>query len=207
MTALLLATANAGKVRELRELLSSLAIDVLTPLELGLRIEVEETGETLEENARRKALAHVAAASVAALADDSGLEVDALGGFPGVRSARWVPGADADRVAALLARLKDVPAEMRTARFRSVAALALPDCSVAVSSGAVEGRISGQPRGTGGFGYDPVFLVEDGGWAGERTMAELPPGEKNRLSHRARAVRALWPELERLAGQPSGLSS
>jgi len=130
---------------------------------------------------------------IPALADDSGLEVDALDGFPGVLSSRWTAGADADRVEALLARMSDVPEGARTARFRSVAALALPDGRCATASGSVEGRIARGPRGTSGFGYDPVFLVEDGGYTGDRTMAELPPEEKNRLSHRVRAVTGLIP--------------
>jgi XTP/dITP diphosphohydrolase len=196
---LLLATANAGKVRELRALLDGLDLEVVTADDLGLRLDVEETGVTFEENAAQKARAFAAAAALAALADDSGLEVDALCGFPGVRSSRWVAGGDADRVAALLGKLEGVPAARRGARFRSVAVLAMPDGRIATASGSVKGRIATAPRGTSGFGYDPVFLVEDGGWAGDRTMAELTPGEKNRLSHRARAVRGLWSALEALA--------
>lgn len=199
MSRLLLATANAGKTRELRALLGGLTLEVLTPADIGLAIEVEETGPTLEANARLKAAAHVAASGLPSLADDSGLEVDALGGLPGVRSSRWVSGDDAARVAALLRELEGVPFERRTARFRSVAVLATPDGHVRCASGRVEGRIAERPRGGGGFGYDPVFLVEDGGLSGEQTMAQLPAEEKNRLSHRARAVLGLWADLARLA--------
>lgn len=191
MNRLLVATSNPGKLRELRALLADLGLEVLGPGDVGLALEVEETGTTFVANAVLKARAFAAAAGLPALADDSGLEVDALDGRPGVHSARWVAGTDADRVAALLARLAAVPAAARGARFRSVAALAWPDGRVATAEGAVEGRIAFAPRGAGGFGYDPIFLVEDGGHDGRRTMAELPPEEKNRLSHRARAVAGL----------------
>lgn len=199
MTTIVLATSNPGKARELSALLSDLKLAVRLPAEISLALDVDETGATFEENACLKARAFAAAAGLPALGDDSGLEVDALGAFPGVRSSRWVAGSDADRVAALLARMRRVPHERRTARFRSVAALAWPDGRVVTAAGAVEGRIATAPRGENGFGYDPVFLVEDGGHAGERTMAELAAQEKNRLSHRARAVAALRPALAALA--------
>jgi XTP/dITP diphosphohydrolase len=198
MTRLLVATTNPGKLRELTALLADLGLELVTPVDVGLDLDVAETGGTFAANAVLKARAFAAAGALPALADDSGLEVDALDGFPGVQSARWVPGSDADRVAALLARLAGVPAPRRTARFRSVAALAWPDGHAETADGHVEGRIALAPRGSGGFGYDPVFLVEDGGHAGDRTMAELPPDEKNRLSHRARAVAGLRGALERL---------
>jgi XTP/dITP diphosphohydrolase len=198
---LVLATTNPGKRRELRALLAGLGLEAVSPGALGLDLAVAETGATFEDNAILKARAFAAAAGLAALADDSGLEVDALGGFPGVASARWVAGPDAERVAALLARLGGVPLAERSARFRCVAALARPDGRVETADGRVEGRIAVAPRGAGGFGYDPVFVVEDGGLTGERTMAELTADEKNRLSHRARAVRALRPALERLAAE------
>lgn len=199
MTRLLLGTTNPGKLRELRRLLAGLPLSLVTPADVGLAgFDVEETGATLEDNAIGKALAFAAAGGVPALADDSGLEVDALGGFPGVVSARWLPGTDADRVRGLLARLAGVPDAQRTARFRAVVALARPDGTLATATGTVEGRIASEPRGEGGFGYDPVFLVVDGGHAGEVTMAELSAQEKGRLSHRGRAVRQLRPELLRL---------
>jgi len=116
-----------------------------------------------------------------------------------VRSSRWIGGSDDDRVRALLDRMRDVPDERRTARFRAVACLARPRGLVRTAAGTVEGRIARQPRGEGGFGYDPVFLVEDGGYEGEVTVAELEPEEKDGLSHRGRAVRALWNELQVLA--------
>lgn len=191
---LVIATTNPGKARELRALLADLAprLAVVTPADMGLDLDVAEDGTTFEANAVVKARAFADASGLPALADDSGLEVDALGGEPGVRSARWVPGSDADRVTALLARLAGVPAARRTARFRSVAALAVPAVeAVATAAGAVEGRIAAAPRGTNGFGYDPVFLVEDGGLDGTRTMAELDAAAKNALSHRARAVAGL----------------
>ena len=197
---LLIATTNPGKVRELRALLGELDVLVVTPPDVGLAFDVVENGATFEANAVLKARAFAAATGLPALADDSGLEVDALGGEPGVRSARWVPGSDGDRVAALLAHLDGVPTERRTARFRSVAAWATPDRgstvgAIATAAGAVEGRIAFAPRGDGGFGYDPVFLVEDGGLAGTRTMAELEPAVKNALSHRGRAVSQLMPAI------------
>jgi XTP/dITP diphosphohydrolase len=198
MTRLLVATTNRGKLRELTALLADLGLELVTPADVGLDLDVPETGATFAANALLKARAFAAASGLPTLADDSGLEVDDLDGFPGVQSARWVPGSDADRVAALLARIADVPAPRRTARFRSVAALAWPDGHAETADGHVEGRIAAAPRGDGGFGYDPVFLVEDGGYAGDCTMAELPPAEKNRLSHRARAVAGLRGALERL---------
>ena len=195
MTPLLVATGNPGKLRELRALVAGLPLEVVGPADVGLDLEVDETGDTLEANARLKAVACAAASGLPALADDSGLEVDALGGEPGVRSARWVPGSDADRVRALLVALEAVPREARTARFRSVVALAWPDGRVETATGTVEGRIASAPRGAGGFGYDPVFLVEDGGLDGTRTMAELAAEEKGRLSHRARAGAGLQEAL------------
>ena len=191
---LLLATGNAGKLRELRHLLEGPGTVLLTPADLSLDgFDVEETGATFEANALLKARAFAEAAGLPALADDSGLEVDALDGFPGVRSARWAPGSDADRVLALLERMQQVSPEDRGARFRSVVALAWPgpDAQSVTASGTVEGRIAGSARGEAGFGYDPIFLVEDGGHDGSRTMAELSAEEKNRLSHRARAIGAI----------------
>jgi len=202
---LVLASLNPGKLVELRVLLEATGLDleVAGPADLGLDLDVEETGDAFEANAVLKARAWAAAAGLPALADDSGLEVDALGGAPGIRSARWVPGSDEARVAALLDRLSGVPDAARTARYRAVVALARPGTAeVATSAGTVEGRIARAPRGRGGFGYDPVFLVEDGGHQGDRTMAELSAAEKDRISHRARALlglRAALAALERRA--------
>jgi XTP/dITP diphosphohydrolase len=196
---LVVASANPGKQREYRRILGEHGVAVVTAAELGLTVAVDETGATFEANAVLKAHAFAAAAGLPAVGDDAGLEVDALGGEPGVFSSRWVAGTDADRVAALLARLTDVPTARRTARFRAVAALAWPDGRVAVASGRVEGRIALEPRGEGGFGYDPVFLVEDDRYTGDRTMAELPAEEKDRISHRARAVAGLRAALRTIA--------
>ncbi|MBV9848091.1 MAG: RdgB/HAM1 family non-canonical purine NTP pyrophosphatase [Armatimonadetes bacterium] len=200
MTArLLLATSNPGKVVELRALLSGhsdlAGVTLLTPLDLGRPLpEVAEIGTTFAENARIKALALANASGLIALADDSGLCVDALGGDPGVRSARWAGPTDADRAAALLERLRGVPASERMARFVCAACAAAPGGALAEAEGVCEGMITEAPRGRAGFGYDPVFLLPAFG----RTMAELSPDEKNRISHRARAIAALTPRLREL---------
>lgn len=188
---LLVATHNRGKVREYRELLADLPLD-LTYLDAeGITFEVEETGGTLEENAVLKARAYAAATGMLTWADDSGLEVDALSGEPGVRSARYgapeVTG-DEGRYRLLLSRLEGVPEAERTARFRCVVALAWPDGRTLTAEGACEGRIALAPRGQHGFGYDPIFLVADFDY--QRTMAELEPAVKNTVSHRSRAARA-----------------
>lgn len=178
---LVLASKNPGKLREFRDLLAGRSIDVI-----GLdpdAPEVAETGTTFEQNALIKARAAVAATGLPALAEDSGIMVDALGGEPGVRSARWVPGSDEDRLRALLARMEGVPAELRTARYVSVIAVVLPSGRAEVFRGEWEGRLTDAPRGTGGFGYDPIFALSDG-----RTAAELTLHEKNAVSHRARAL-------------------
>lgn len=145
--------------------------------------DVEETGTTFEENALIKARAASAALGLPALGEDSGLEVDELGGEPGVRSARWVPGSDADRMYALLDRMCDLPPGRRSGRYVSCIALVTPDGREVLFRGELEGRIALAPRGSGGFGYDPVFELEDG-----RTTAELSMEEKNRISHRSRAL-------------------
>jgi len=189
LTTLLVATNNPGKIREYRELLARLPASVTFPAEEGLALDVSENGPTFEENARIKALAYVQASGLLTLADDSGLEVDALGGAPGVHSARYAgpEASDADRVRKLLAAMADVPAGMRGARFRCVVAVARPGGPVLTAEGTCEGEIGMAPRGSHGFGYDPIFVVR--GYGGQ-TMAELPPGLKNRISHRARAMAA-----------------
>ena len=197
MPLLLIASTNPGKVAEFRGMLAAAGWEVRTPVDLGLDLAVAETGATFLDNAVLKARAFAAAGGLPALADDSGLEVAALGGAPGVRSARWVPGSDADRVAALLARLAAVPLAGRGARFRAALALAWPDGRLLTAEGQVAGRIGLQACGASGFGYDPVFLVEDGGLDGRRTMAELDPAHKAALSHRARALAALLRQLPR----------
>jgi XTP/dITP diphosphohydrolase len=197
MPRLLLATTNPGKIRELRDLLAGCGWEILTPLDMGLTLHVEETGQTYAENARLKAEAYARASGLVALADDSGLEVDALGGAPGLHSARYA-GQDtthADKMEALLAELRDVPDERRTARFRAVIVIATPDGRTFQAEGVCEGHIARAPRGAGGFGYDPIFLIA----GGSRTMAELTAEEKNRVSHRARAAAAACAMLRELA--------
>ncbi len=193
---LLIATHNPGKLREYRALLAGLPFQLVTPDALGLNLSVVESGDTYAENARLKAVAYAQASGLLALADDSGLEVDALGGAPGVRSARYALGDDADRVAALLRALDatGVPRDKWTARFRCVILVAAPDGRTWTAQGTCEGRIVDTPRGSGGFGYDPVFFIPSHGC----TMAELPAEEKNRISHRARAAQAVRPLLEAL---------
>jgi XTP/dITP diphosphohydrolase len=192
MPRLLLATNNAGKVAELRRLLQGCGWEIVTPADVGLDLSVEETGGSYEENATRKALQYAQASGLVALADDSGLEVDALDGRPGVQSARYAgpKRTDAERVQKLLEELRDVPDARRTARFRAVIAIASPDGRVETVEGDIEGRIARAPRGENGFGYDPVFLLPDRGL----TAAELPADEKDAISHRgvaARRARAL----------------
>ena len=195
MPELLLATNNRGKIREYAELLSGCGYQLVTPAEKGIDIEVAETGETFADNAILKARALAAASGLLTLADDSGLEVDALGGAPGVHSARYAGdnASDAERIALLLKNLVGVPVDRRAARFRCVIAIANPAGNVRMAEGSIEGIIAFTPKGSNGFGYDPVFLLPDIG----KTMAELPPGEKNRLSHRACAARAACDLLKR----------
>jgi len=199
LTKLLVGTNNPGKVREYEELLSDLpgTLEITFPAQEGLALDVEESGDTFEENARIKALAYAQASGLPSLADDSGLEVDALGGAPGVHSARYAGPAsnDVDRYRKLLDALSHVPAGQRAARFRCVVALALPDGTLHTAGGTCEGEIGFAPRGEHGFGYDPVFIVA--GYDG-RTLAELPSDVKNEISHRARALAAIQPVLRKL---------
>lgn len=191
---LLIVTDNPGKKREYQALMASLPASIRFPSDLGYRIEVQEDGTTYVENAARKARAGVQISGLLSLADDSGLEVDALEGAPGVHSARYTPGSDADRIVALLARLDGIPWKQRTARFRCVIAIAAPGGDLYTTEGTCEGVIATAPAGTGGFGYDPVFYLPDFGC----TMAQLPLEVKNRISHRARAVEAALPILQQL---------
>ncbi len=219
---LLFATTNPGKLRELARLVEGLGIRVLSPGDLGRPLpEVEEDGRTFEENAAKKAREWARFAGVHALADDSGLCVDALGGEPGVRSARWSdePGDGAGDGAGdrdsrdernndkLLRSLAGVDDAGRGAEYRAALALARPDGTIVASvTGACRGRIGRERRGTGGFGYDPLFVPEAGLRSGParerppRTMAELSPAEKDALSHRGDAFRKLRPVLEALPG-------
>ena len=191
---LLIATRNPGKQREYRELLRNVAANLLFPEELHLNIDVQEDGKTYAENARKKAEQHEAASGLLTVADDSGLEVDALGGAPGLRSARYAEGSDADRLEALLQDLRGVPWEERTARFRCVLVVAAQAGRPVQFEGVCEGMIARESKGKGGFGYDPVFYLPGRGC----TMAELAREEKNRISHRARAVESARATLERL---------
>jgi XTP/dITP diphosphohydrolase len=197
MAKLLLATTNRGKIREYRSLLSGLPFKLVTPDEAGINIAVEENYPSYEENARMKAVAYAGASRLITLADDSGLEVDALGGEPGIRSARAAGEAagDKDRIEHLLARLKAVPLEKRTAHFKCVIAIATPEGKTELCHGECTGLIALVPKGENGFGYDPVFYLP----AFKKTMAELPLEIKNQISHRGKAVREAYRILEKIA--------
>jgi XTP/dITP diphosphohydrolase len=198
---LVVATGNPDKAREIRAVLEAAGTDVeLIPRPADVA-EVEETGTTLVANARLKAEALRDATGIAALGEDTGLEVDALGGAPGVFSARFA-GDDAtyaDNVAKLLDEVTKVRRASRTARFRTAVVLALPDGTELTAEGVVEGVISDEPRGSEGFGYDPVFAPAGGGG---RTFAELPPERKHAISHRGRALRALAARLREAGSAP-----
>lgn len=195
---LVLATRNKNKLRELTSILSDLPVRVESIASFPGAPDVEETGATMAENALLKARAAARHTGLWAMADDSGLEVDALDGRPGVYSARFAgPGAtDADNNAKLLRLLEGVPDPRRTARFRCAIALVSPDGDEYVDEGVCEGVVAREPRGEGGFGYDPLFIVPEYG----RTFAELPPEVKDRISHRARALAAAKRRLARLLG-------
>ncbi len=196
---LLLATNNQAKVREYKSLLSDLPYELVTLAELGISVAVNEVGESLEENARLKATVLAVKSQLLALADDSGLEVDALGGEPGRLSARYAGenASDKERVNYLLSRLNGVPWEKRTACFRCVIALAIPGGKIEFCSGECQGLITFTPKGKHGFGYDPVFYLPEL----DRTMAELPLVLKNRISHRGQAARQVYQVLEKLGEQ------
>ncbi|MHB8104116.1 MAG: XTP/dITP diphosphatase [Dehalococcoidales bacterium] len=186
MKNLLLATNNKGKLREYRRLLHGVPFAIVTPFDCSITIEVDETGTTFEENAIQKATTMATASNLLTLADDSGLEVDALGGAPGALSHRFAGenATDADRIAFLLAKLKSAPDKNRAAQFRCVIAIAEPTGRVELCSGSCRGLIIDKPRGQNGFGYDPIFYLPEL----DKTMAELTLGEKNLISHRARAA-------------------
>ena len=203
---LLLASANQGKLRELRTILHGLPVELVGLAEAGLGDppEVEETGDTFLDNALLKARAYAAWSGLAAVADDSGLEVDALGGAPGVRSARYAGQGASDQanLDKLLAALAGVPPERRAARFRCAAVLVDPDGGEWHAEASWEGRLLDTPRGANGFGYDPVFLPD--GW--ELTSAEVDQATKDAASHRGQAFRALRPALEDWAKRQGGAS-
>jgi len=195
MKKLLIATNNKGKLEEIRDLLKDLDIKLVTPADIGLKLKVVEDGKIYAENARKKAVAFAHASRLISLADDSGLEVDALDGAPGLYSKRYGPPflskmggdgggyTDAHRRAYLLQNLQNKPRPW-TAHFHATIAIAAPDKPVQFAAGQCDGEIIPEERGTGGFGYDPIFFFTELG----RSMAELNMDEKNRLSHRARAI-------------------
>jgi XTP/dITP diphosphohydrolase len=197
---LLVATHNPGKVREYWEILAALPLELTYLDPEGITLEVEETADTFAGNAVLKATTYARLSGLLTWADDSGLEVDALGGVPGVFSARYAgPGAgDADRYRKLLDALAGVPWERRTARFRCLVALATPAGEVHTAEGACEGIIAFGPAGDNGFGYDPVFYFPERGL----TMAQLSAEVKNQISHRARAALAAAQILREMVGGP-----
>ncbi len=204
---LVIGTNNPGKLREFRELLDGCGFELVTPRELGVNFDPEETGSTYAENATMKAVEAARACGLPALADDSGLEVDHLGGRPGIYSARYAGGdrtdpniSEARQLELLLEEMKGVPDEQRTARFRCAIAIATPTDEVQLVDGVFEGRIGHEVRGTHGFGYDPIFVLPERGV----TSAELPPEEKNRISHRGQAAAKARELLRKMSGDATG---
>lgn len=196
MQTILLATQNQGKLIEMQSLLADLPVKVIIPSEVGISLEVVEDGKTYAENASRKAFAFCHASGLISVADDSGLEVDALNGQPGIYSARfapWSPATDADRRAYLLQLLRGKPMPW-TAHFHCTIAIATPQGSLLYADGDCPGEIIPEERGTNGFGYDPIFFIADR----QATMAELGLTIKNQISHRARAIQAAIPILRQL---------
>ncbi len=183
---LLIATTNPGKVREYADLLAGLPCELVGLKDIGIDHEVDETGTTYEENARLKAREYAALSGLLTLADDSGLEVDALAGRPGVYSARYAPDSPT-RIRKLLDEMKDVPDEKRSARFQCVIVLAWPQGRTEITAGSCEGWIAHEARGLHGFGFDPVFYMPEH----QATMAELPESFKNTISHRAHAAQKM----------------
>lgn len=191
---IIFATGNAGKMREIRMILEDLGLEVLSMKEAGISADIEENGETFEENALIKAKAIAALCDDIVLADDSGLEIDALNGEPGVYSARYMGETTSYHVKNqnLIDRLEGVAEEKRTARFVCAIAAVLPDGRVLETKGTMEGRIGYEERGEHGFGYDPIFLLPEYG----KSTAELPAEMKNELSHRGKALRLMKKELK-----------
>jgi XTP/dITP diphosphohydrolase len=196
MPKLLLATSNPGKIREYRFLLDGLGYGITTLTEEGITKIVTESGNNYEQNARLKAITYAKLSQFTALADDSGLEVDALNGEPGIKSARFAGEAatDAEKVSLLLDKLNGIPWEKRTARFKCVIAIAIPGGRVELCHGECNGMIAFEAKGEKGFGYDPIFFLPDTG----KTMAELPFDMKNQISHRARASQKARQVLQQL---------
>ncbi|RLC72870.1 MAG: non-canonical purine NTP pyrophosphatase, RdgB/HAM1 family [Chloroflexi bacterium] len=193
---LLLATHNSAKLRELRSLFCAGEWELVSLEQQGIELEVPEEGQTLEENAAAKAIAYAKVSGLISLADDSGLEVEALGGGPGPLSARYAGegASDMDKISRLLSELAGIPWEKRKARFRCVIAVASPSGRLELCQGECQGVITFEPRGKGGFGYDPVFFLPKLG----RTMAELSLEEKNWVSHRGKAARKALEVLRRI---------
>lgn len=200
MNRIVFATGNAGKIREIREILQDIPLPVVSMREAGIDVDVEENGETYEQNALIKARAVAALASPEdiVMADDSGLEIDYLNKEPGVYSARYLGETTSYRVKNhnLIERLEGVPDEKRTARFVCVIAAILPDGTELTTRGVIEGRIGYEEKGVGGFGYDPIFQVPEFG----KSTAELTEAEKNEVSHRGRALRAMKEKLDNVIG-------
>jgi XTP/dITP diphosphohydrolase len=196
MPKLLLATSNTGKIKEYRLLLDSLGYQITTLTEEGITKTVTESGDNYEQNARLKAITYARSSQLITLADDSGLEVDALNGEPGVRSARFAGEAatDVDKVSILLAKLNGVPCERRTAHYKCAIAIASPGGRAEVCHGECDGIIAFEAKGENGFGYDPIFFLPEIG----KTMAELPLDTKNQISHRGRASQKARQVLQQL---------
>ena len=193
MDTYVIATNNAHKLHEIRDILENDRRKFLSMKEAGIATDPEENGTTFEENALIKARAACKASGLPALADDSGLEVDALNGEPGIRSARYCEGSDADRVVYLLKKMENIPAENRGAQFVSAIACVYPDGTEFAVRGICRGVILTENRGEGGFGYDPVFFVPEEG----ETFASMPQARKNAISHRANSLKLTREELER----------
>lgn len=197
MLRLLIATSNPGKLREYRQLLHGLCFELVGLIDAGIALKVEEKYDSYAENALHKALSYAGESGLITLADDSGLEVDALGGEPGVKSARYAgkDATDSQRVQFLLRKLHGLTHKERTARFKCVIAICRPQGESGIFYGECTGLITEQPAGAGGFGYDPIFYFEELG----KTMAELEPEVKNRVSHRARAAGSARGMLQEIA--------
>jgi len=194
MPRLLIATTNQGKIAEYRFLFKGLPFELVSPADSGISGEVEEGHDSMEENARHKAVFYACSSGLITVADDSGLEVDALGGEPGIHSARYAGegASDRDRIVYLLSKLGGIPWEERTARFRCVIAIAIPEGILEVCEGECEGIIAFEAKGENGFGYDPIFYLPEF----NKTMAELTLETKNRISHRARAAEKAYRVLK-----------
>ena len=201
MIQILVATHNQGKLKEYREMLGDLGIsgkkvEWVSLSDLNIDLDVEETGASFEENARLKVESYAKISGLLTLADDSGLEVDALGGEPGIYSARYGGGGldDAGRYRLILEKLAGLPDSERSARFRCVIAIYMPSGEVITADGTCEGRIAHEPKGDYGFGYDPIFYVSEK----KAMLAELPPDVKHQISHRGNALAAIRPTFEKI---------